>query len=195
MIENEKPRFEIVRYNEISKYNEKPDDADISVFFAGIKGYDKADRRFSYDEGLVDKNNWVSVDYVLKNIGQTEIDHLYVMTGLPQNTSLFNVTGDSYLFAYSHGLLNYSVIFDKNIKIGQTVKLRVSYLNDQVILSCIGSATLTIWLMDVNKNVWIQPLFAPGEKIYNSSRSNMSQFKQDNNIIAAIECFENPMLW
>ena len=195
VIENEKPRFEIAGYNEISKYNEKLDDADISVFFAGIKGYDKAGRRFSYDEGVGDKNNWVNVDYVLKNIGQTEIDHLYIMTGLPKNTSLFNVTGDSYLFAYSHGLLNYSVIFDKNIKIGQSVKLRVSYLKDQIILSNLGSATLTIWLMDVNNNVWTQPLFAPSEKIYNSSRSRMKLFKQEDDISAAIECFENPMLW
>lgn len=108
---------------------------------------------------------------------------------------MFNVTGDSYLFEYSHGFLNYSEIFDKNIKVGQTVKLRVSYLKDQVILSNIGSATLTIWLMDVNNNVWIQPLFAPSAKIDNSSRSSMKQFKQDNDISVAIECFKNPMLW
>ena len=60
-IEKEKPRFEIVGYNEISKYDERSDDADISVFFAGIQGYDKASRRFSYNEGLVDKNNWVCI--------------------------------------------------------------------------------------------------------------------------------------
>ena len=65
-LEKEKPRFEIVGYNEIDKYYKKPDDADISVFFADIKGFDKVGCRFSYDEELVNKNNWFSVDYVFK---------------------------------------------------------------------------------------------------------------------------------
>ena len=58
-----------------------------------------------------------------------------------------------------------------------------------------GSAMISIWLMDINNRVWLQPLFAPHNKIYNSKKKTWKDFQSDNNIEMAIKCFINPMLW
>ena len=49
-------------------------------------------------------------------------------------------------------------IFTKEpLKNGDTV--------EKVIVSNLGSAPISIWLMDIKKNVWSQSLFAPQNKI------------------------------
>ena len=91
--------------------------------------------------------------------------------------------------------MNYSVILDKSVKPKESIKLRVCYIDEEIILSNIGSAPITIWLIDEKNNWWSQPLFAPDNKIYNSSRSSHKEWKDYTDESKAIECFKNPMLW
>lgn len=189
-----KPRLEIQDYVAVRDFDET-DTADVSCLLVTIKGYDKSAHLFYYDPLVLDKKNWCCVDYILKNTGGTEIDHLYLSTNLPQNTALLDATTDEYLIDYNNKFLNYAVILEKNIKPQQTVHIKICYITDQIIVSNLGNAPISIYLMDVNKNVWEQALFAPENKIYNSSRSSFQDFKSYTDVSEAIKCFDNPVLW
>ncbi len=193
-LEKVKPRLEIQDYKAEQDY-EETEDVDMTVLLVSIKRYEKYIHHFHYDPLVLDKKKWCCVDYVLKNIGGTEIDHLYLSTNLPKNTSLLNASTNEYVSAYNNMFLNYSVILEKTIKPQQTVHIRICYITDQIIVSNIGSAPTAIWLMDVNNNVWEQALFAPESKLYNSRRSSLKEFRDCTEINTAIKCFDNPMLW
>ena len=189
-----RPRLEIQEYYSVE--DEKDLDVDLEVVMACIKGFkDEGRAYFEYHPDVINKEKWVSVDYVFKNIGATEIDHLYLMTNLPKDTSLFNVSNNEYISDYKNKFLNYSVILEKTIKPQQTVRIRVSYITNRVIVSNLGNAPISIWLMDINKNVWSQSLFAPENKIYNSEKRDYKTFRENNDIVKAIQCFKNPMMW
>ena len=190
-----RPRLEIMGYKKLSKYSAAKK-ADISLLLCSIKEYKNEGRAmFFYDESVITPENWVCVEYTLRNTGHTEIDHIYFSTNLPQNTALFNVLNKENVMCYDNHFLNYSVIFEKTIKPQQTVSIKVCYISDKTVVSTIGSAPITIWMIDENKNWWSQPLFAPDNKIYNSSRSSHKEWKDYTDEAKAIECFENPMLW
>ncbi len=193
-LEKMKPRLEIQDYIEERDYDDNKT-ADMTVLLVSIKGYEKNKNQFHYDPLVLDKTKWRCVDYVLKNIGGTEIDHLYLSTNLPKNTSLLNASTDEYISDYNNKLLNYSVILEKTIKPQQTVHIKICYITDKIVVSNIGSAPIAIWLMDVNNNVWEQALFAPEKKLYNSKRSSVNEFRSYTDIPTAIKCFDDPLLW
>jgi hypothetical protein len=193
-LEKIKPRLEIQDYIEEKDYEETKN-VDMNVLLVSIKDYEKEKHHFHYDPLVLDKKKWRCVEYVLKNIGGTEIDHLYLSTNLVKGTSLLNVLTEEYIADYNYMLLNYSVILEKSIKPQQIIRIRICYITDHIIVSNIGSAPISIWLIDTNKNVWEQPLFAPEKKLYNSTRSNMNEFREHTDISTAIKCFDNPYLW
>ena len=57
------------------------------------------------------------------------------------------------------------------------------------------SAIMSIGLEDCNGRHWMQPLFAPTEKIYDSRMVSYKDYISEVRVDAAIECFKNPMLW
>lgn len=83
----------------------------------------------------------------------------------------------------------------KQSKPQQTISVRVCYISDKIVVSNMGSAPITIWMIDENRNWWLQPLFAPDNKTYNSTRTSHKEWKEYTSEEVAIECFENPMLW
>lgn len=190
-----RPRLEIMGYKKLSKYSISRK-ADISVLLCGIKDYKNENRAmFYYDTEVVEPEKWVSVEYTLKNIGHTEISHMYFSTNLPKNTSLFGIENGENEMCYENNLLNYSVILDKSVKPRESIKLRVCYIDEKIIVSNMGNATITIWMIDEKNHWWSQPLFAPENKIYNSKRSSHKEWKDYTDESKAIECFKNPMLW
>lgn len=192
--EKTKPRLEIQEYVAERDYDET-EEADISAILVKIEGYEKYIHRFHYDPLLLDKSKWCCVDYVLKNTGGTEIDHLFLSTNLPKNTSLLNVSSNEYISDYKNMYLNYDVLLEKSIKPLHNVRIRICYIKNHIIVSNMGSAPIAVWLMDVNNNVWKQALFAPDNKIYNSERSSYKTFRDYTDISTAIKCFDDPMLW
>ena len=190
-----RPRLEIMGYKKLGKYSQQRK-VDACVLLCSIKEYKNEGRAmFFYDESVITPENWVCVEYTLRNTGHTEIDHIYFSTNLPKNTALFNVLNEENVMCHDNHFLNYSVIFEKAIKPQQTVSIKVCYISGKIVVSNIGGAPITIWMIDENKNWWSQPLFAPDNKIYNSSRSSHKEWKDYTDEAKAIECFENPMLW
>lgn len=92
--------------------------------------------------------------------------------------------------------MNYEAWSNKHfIKQGDKITVRLYYLKDKIILSNIGSATITLWLKDINGNIWQQPLFIQNDFIDKSYESNNKEFKNSIDIETALKCFENPYLW
>lgn len=110
---------------------------------------------------------------------------------------MLNVSENEYILDYKNKYLNYSVILKKPIKPQDSVRIRICYITDQIITSNFDdySAPISIWLIDTNRNVWVQSLFAPEKRLENSSRSNMKTYRKCTDVTTAIECFDDPSLW
>ena len=194
-ISKNSPRLEIVDFREVHVYEEE-ETTDIEMILCKIDNYDVSGRpSFYYDKRMVNSKDWVNITYTLKNIGGTEIDHLYFTSNLVKSVSLFNISNGENLFSYNNNLLNYSVILDQSIKPQEMIKIKICYITDRIITSNIGSAPVSIWLVDSNKNWWEQPLFAPSNRIYNVTRTSHKSWKNSTDIITAIRCFADPMQW
>ena len=184
-----------MEFKDLHKYS-KEDIADSSILLCSIRGYKNNGRHeFYYDKEVVDSDKWMSVEYVLQNTGNTEIDHMYFSTNLVKNTSLFNTKNNENERCYRNNFLNYSVIVEKNIKPRGTIRVKICYISDKIIESNIGSAPITIWVIDENKRWWSQALFAPYNKIYNSEKSSRQEWRDYTDEEKAMDCFANPMLW
>lgn len=192
-----KPRLEIVNKTEIKNYSSKSKSKnELDVVVLKILNYDNNGSRpnFYYDEGSLNKENLCYKEYTFKNTGATEIDYVCITTNLPKDTALFEF--EHYEFFVKERLLNYDAWSNKHfIKQGDKITVRLYYLKDKIILSNIGSATITLWLRDINGNIWYQPLFIQNDFIDKSYESNNKEFKESRDIETALECFEKPYLW
>lgn len=113
---------------------------------------------------------------------------------MPKNLSLVELERKE--FYIKENLLNYEVWSHKRyIKQGQTLKIRIYYIKEQVMISNFGTPILTVWLNDVNGRFWSQLLASPSSQIEISHYRKYSEFREDINIDKAIECFKKPYLW
>lgn len=150
--------------------------------------------QFFYDEKALKDENLVFVEYELKNTGSTEISDICITGNLPKNLSLIELERKE--FYITKKLLNYGVWSNKRyIKPGQTLKLRVYYIKEQIIVSNLGTPVLTIWLNDINGRYWSQLLASPSQQIEISRYRKYSEFRESIDIDKAIECFIDPRMW
>lgn len=193
----EKPRLEIVKFLnfEETKHNRNVNN-DCNVLMLDIKKFadDNGRARFFYDEQALKDENLQFVEYELKNTGLTEIADICITGNLPRNLSLIELERkETYI---TENFLNYEVWSNKRyIKPGQSLKLRIYYIKDQVMVSNLGTPIITIWLNDVNGRYWSQLLARPNNQIEISRYRKYSEFRENINIDTAIECFRNPYLW
>lgn len=193
----EKPRLEIVKFLnfEETKHNRNVNN-DCNVLMLDIKKFadDNGRARFFYDEQALKDENLQFVEYELKNTGLTEIADICITGNLPRNLSLIELERkETYI---TENFLNYEVWSNKRyIKPGQSLKLRIYYIKDQVMVSNLGTPIITIWINDVNGRYWSQLLASPNNQIEISRYRKYSEFRENINIDTAIECFRNPYLW
>ena len=57
---------------------------------------------FYYDPEVIEFANWFPVEYTLKNIGHTEISHIYFSANLPKNTSLLGIENQENEMCYEN---------------------------------------------------------------------------------------------
>lgn len=191
-----KPRLEIMKYYDFnSTINKKNLNNDFNIIALGIIDFkdDNNRARFFYDTSALNEKNLVFVEYEFKNTGNTEIEDISITSNLPKIMSLFEFERkDIYI---NENLLCYEVRSHKRyIKPGQTIRLRVYYVKDQIICSPF-SYPFIIWLRDVNGRYWTQNFNCPVNEIEISNCSNLDEFKEAIDIKKAIECFRKPYLW
>lgn len=191
-----KPRLEIIKYSDFnSTVKKKNINNDCNIIALNITDFkdDNNRARFYYDTKALDDKNLIFVEYEFKNTGNTEIEDICITSNLPKSMSVLEFERKEIYI--NENLLSYEVWSHKRyIKPGQTIKLRVYYIKDQIISSPI-SFPFTIWLHDVNGRYWRQNFNCPVNEIEISNYSTRDEFKEATDIEKAIECFKKPYLW
>ena len=195
-----RPEMEIVEYKDYIKrtgYGVKQK-CDIEVMVAHIEDVtvtgNKKSKRVEAQYRAEDFNpdDWCCVIYTLKNAGKTAISALDIICNHKKDTCIFSC--DNCISWAANHLLNYSVCYDKKIRPGEAVTIKFCYHKDRIITG-MWSPLMSIGMEDDNGRYWMQPLFAPTEKIYDSRMVTYKDYITEVRSDAAIECFKNPMLW
>lgn len=192
-----KPRLEIINATDYELDVEKASKlhADVNAFALKIKSFSEIDGYplFEYDYSSSEKDLHC-FEFKMKNTGLTEIEDVCITSNLPKDTGLLDYySKEIYL---DNKFLNYEVWSGKRyIKPGSTLKVRIIFPKDKIVVSILGSAIVNIWLRDVNGRVWHQPLFVDRKETEISRLSRPGEFKNARDIDAAIECFKKPYLW
>lgn len=191
---DERPRLELKDFKDFEHSSFRTKD-DCDCLLLNIEKISKSDGKFcfSYDERALDKKNLCSVEYKFVNTGKTEIDGVCLVSNHQQTTCLVELE-------YTNFLIENKTIFyeawakKRFIKPGDYVTIRVSYLKDKIINPPI-SATIGLYMQDINGNLWHQPLFCPTKETDNSNRANYEDFKRLRDVRLSLECFDKPYLW
>lgn len=195
-IYEERPELQIVEYKE---YLSRPGyglkkECDINVFMTKIEKVSVEDDMViaHYNKNFFNEDEWCCVIYEFKNAGKTDIRCVSPICTYKKDTMLCSVANSQMILEY--GLLSYSTLYDRKIRVGETFTMRVCYHKDCIIAGMI-SAIMVMGIEDCNNRFWEQPLFAPNNTIYETYRITHKEYKNDFLPDAAIECFKKPWLW
>lgn len=199
-VHHNRPEFDVVEYKDyLSRTNygiKKP--CDIELFVAHIQSVSVSGKKNNpvvdayYESEQFNPKEWCCVIYNLKNAGKTDINSLDIICTFMRDTCIFP-TDDALWHAENH-LLNYSECYDKKIRSGSSVTLKFCYHKDAIITGQFSSI-IHIGMIDDNGRFWIQPLFAPENKIYPSRSVTAKEYNEEMDVHAAELCFANPGLW
>lgn len=167
---------------------------DIEIFVAGINNVSFYNEQIfvEYDNSILDKKTWVCRQYTLKNIGKTAVYVVDIISNYKKDTCIFDVNTMEYVVRY--GVLNYYKLLDKRIAPDECFTLKLCYNKDKIIVGTF-SAIFEIGMRDDNNVHWVQPFFAPDNKLYESRRISYKEYRESLMPDTAIKCFRNPMLW
>lgn len=190
-----RPKFEIISSKNLRKYDAN-EDAELDCLVVPIKNYMEVEGHpeFTYEKKVLEKKDWMSLSFEIKNVGKSEISYFYIAWNSPKNTSLFEVNNESYVFFIENKLLNYRAMFEKSVKNNGILNLRINFHKDFIMYGSI-SAEATLWMVDEYNKVWRQPLFVHKKELYDSSLATHKEMKNFTDIDDAIRCFKNPYLW
>ena len=139
---------------------------DIEVFVAMAEYLKRGkDACAVYNQEDLARDNWHVFTYKFKNMGGTDINSINLIMSNKNKACLFEPKSLDYMV--KEGVINYSVCYDKKIRVGETVSLKLIYNGKRIPISPL-SATMVLVLHDDNGRLWEQPFFAPDEKVYES---------------------------
>lgn len=175
-IHRERPELKITKYsNYLARENNYginvKSDLDVLMSFYQEAGVEENDYKRGivypiYEVDYQNKKDWRCVLYRLKNVGKTAISSFGVISRSKKDLCIFEAEAAANLKGMLERL-NYYVLCDRKIYPEESFTLKLCYNKDMVL--CYNfSATLYIGMEDDNGRRWIQPLFAPKEKIYDS---------------------------
>lgn len=168
---------------------------DMEIYVAGIRKVNvKEDIVFAeYDDSIFDKKSWVCRQYTLENVGKTVVYGIDIISNYKKDTCIFNVkTIEEKVI--KDGMLNYSELLDKRIAPNESFTLKLCYSKDKIITGFL-SAIFEIGMRDDNDTYWVQPFFAPEDKLYESRKISYQEYRDIILPDKAIECFRKPYLW
>ena len=152
-----RPDLRITNFSSAPKRDEN-NRCDIELIFLLIKGFDGT--FMIYSKEVFDENNLVEYIYELENIGNTNIESVWISTALPKNTSIMTYSIFEDCKRINKNILNYKECYDYLIRPNEKFLMKILCNKTEVIAGSIG-ASITLWLEDVNGNWWEQPLFFP----------------------------------
>jgi len=126
-------------------------------------------------------------------VGKTVVYGVDIISNYKKDTCIFNVKTVEERVIKS-GILNYSELLDKRIAPNESFTLKLCYNKDKIITGFI-SAIFEIGMRDDNDTYWVQPFFAPEDKLYESRKISYQEYRDSILPDKAMECFQNPYLW
>jgi len=188
-----KPEFEITNHK-FYKSNGESEKCDLEVYYDEIKDVRINDVEISitYADDILDSSKYCSVVYELKNIGKTDVMNFVVYTNSKKYRCLFDIK--ELKSDVGNGFLSYSALWDKKIKTGESIKVKIIYNKDRVLGNML-SASLSIGFQDVFSTCWSQPLFAPSDKIYCAYEISEGEYWTRQGIEDALACFRGEAFW
>lgn len=190
-----RPRLEIVEYKDITPYKEETD-VNIGMLVCSIRDFKNSGRAlFYYDKEISNPEEWVFAEYMLKNIGNTEISQVYFVSNLPKDTSIFNTTKAENVMCYDHHLYSRRVRLDAYIKPDQIIRIRVYFVSNKIVYSSFGNPLISLWVVDEFGKMWYQDLDAPNNSISDARLTDKTLFCNYTDERVAIECFIDPLKW
>lgn len=140
----------------------------------------------------MDKKSWVCRQYTLKNVGKTVVYGVDIISNYKKSTCIFDIKTIDYV--KEHGILNYSELLDRRIAPDECFTLKLCYNKDKIVVGTLSSI-FEIGMRDNNDEHWVQPFFAPDNKLYASRSIPYKEYRESLLPYIAIECFRNPILW
>jgi hypothetical protein len=187
-----RPEFQIVSSSPETKLFDKDETCDITLLFLPIEGF--SDPCIVYPKAASDDSKLVEDAFVFKNIGKTDISNFWISTNIPRGTALFNFYSARYYRAVEKGILSYRVCYDKIIRPGDEVTIRILSISNRRQAGTIEAA-LNFWICDCNGRWWSQAFFFPEPKVYTAQESSNKEFNDYTSEDVGLSCFRNPYMW
>lgn len=195
-IYDKRPELKITEYKD---YLDRPGhklkkECDINVFMTRMEKVSVENDIVTahYNKEFFNEQEWCCVIYEFKNVGGTDIQTVAPICTYKKDAMFCNVVNAQMIL--EQGLLCYSTLYDRKVRIGESFIMRLCYHKD-----CIGtgmlSSNMLMGIEDSNNRYWAQPLFAPYNKIYDANRITYEQYQDYLLPDSAIECFKKPWLW
>ncbi|HPD89026.1 MAG TPA: hypothetical protein PLU75_06095 [Oscillospiraceae bacterium] len=167
---------------------------DLEVFVAPFSGVTIQGDTVSanYDEGLLDKKNWVCRQYTFKNIGGTAAYTISIISNYKKGTCIIDKDAFTARMV-SDGLLNYWAMLEKRVGPGESFTLKLCYSKDKIVTGML-SAIMSLVICDDNSVYWEQPFFSPEPKLYESKKILYNEYRESISSDAAIECLKKTYL-
>lgn len=152
----------------------------------------KKDIEFYYSKNIGDKSKYKHLIFYIKNIGNADVNELYICATAQKNTMLCDV--DEVEFISKNKIVNYSFIYDRKIMKQKVIMIDIAYLEDSKICNMFSSE-LALIFKDSYGNLYEQPFFIQQKNLYEPYPITYKDFKIYTQTDTAIECFKNPWMW
>ena len=182
-----KPELQIDKNNSDNNINMEIFIGTFKVEYSKEKEY-----KINYSQNIKNKKNHCYKDIIIKNIGKSDIECLDIVSTNKKGLILcdYNSLND----LVDNKLICYDYCYDKKIRVGESIKIRIYYeYNKQPHL--MWSSTLAFLFEDQNHNYWEQPFFYEKDNIYAPYEISYKELKKAVTTDDAYECFEHPWLW
>lgn len=137
-------------------------------FTSGIGGYN-----IVFPDGFKNKRNHRYMDFYLKNIGNSDINELYICSAIQEKNMVFEY---NMIDNINENSLLYSAAYDTKIRKSRGVTLRIYYLKDYCPVNLM-SCTLLLIYKDSYNNYYEQPFFYEQNKLYEPRKISYKEFR------------------
>lgn len=185
-----KAELKIISVNDNN--NNKPD---MEVFLAPFKvDYSNGFKNFQivYPKDIKDRTKHKYKEFIIKNVGKSDINELDICATFKNHNVLVNY--ESLDTMVDEKVVDYNSCYDRKIMKGETIVIRVYYLNGLQVCHPI-SCTLAILFKDSFNNSYEQPFWYEKDNLYPPRPIDYKEYHTYITSDDAYYCFEHPYMW
>lgn len=185
-----KAELKIISVNDNS--NNKPD---IEVFLAPFNvDYTNGFKNFEivYPKDIKDRTKHKYKEFIIKNVGKSDINELDICATFKNHNALVNYKLLD--MVVDEKIVDYNSCYDRKIMKGETIVIRVYYLNGLQVCHPI-SCTLALLFKDSFNNSYEQPFWYEKDNLYPPRPIDYKEYRTYITSDDAYYCFEHPYMW